>query len=357
MALNKANINWSAKQISSMVRNGRIDFGHIIQRPKVWSRDKKSNLIESLMTNFPVPQIFASRKNGAVDNKGNNIYFIVDGVQRLSTITDFLNDEFNLSKLQPITYFDDELNKEVTLDVTDMKFSDLPEGLRDLINTTTLNIVYFDNLTFEEERTLFLKLNNGRPLSTKARSLASSKDIEGLLSIGEHELFNQMLTEKSRQSKNQAIIVLKVHTMLNKDIEDISFASKDFNPMIENTQISDTEKLELSRVFDYILNVHEELKDNHEKDVAKKIFTETHMVSLVPFIKQSMENNITESMFSEFLINFFKTENDSETYSAYMEACSNGIARNASVVARHNALNKSFMEFFKEDSENILTTA
>lgn len=357
MALNKANINWSAKQISSMVRNGRIDFGHIIQRPKVWSRDKKSNLIESLMTNFPVPQIFASRKNGAVDNKGNNIYFIVDGVQRLSTITDFLNDEFNLSKLQPITYFDDELNKEVTLDVTDMKFSDLPEGLRDLINTTTLNIVYFDNLTFEEERTLFLKLNNGRPLSTKAHSLASSKDIEGLLSIGEHELFNQMLTEKSRQSKNQAIIVLKVHTMLNKDIEDISFASKDFNPMIENTQISDKEKIELSRVFDYILNVHEELKENHEKDIAKKIFTETHMVSLVPFIKQSMENNITESMFSEFLIDFFKTENDSETYSAYMEACSNGIARNASVVARHNALNKSFMEFFKEDSENILTTA
>lgn len=357
MALNKANINWSAKQISSMVRNGRIDFGHIIQRPKVWSRDKKSNLIESLMTNFPVPQIFASRKNGAVDNKGNNIYFIVDGVQRLSTITDFLNDEFNLSKLQPITYFDDELNKEVTIDVTDMKFSDLPEGLRDLINTTTLNIVYFDNLTFEEERTLFLKLNNGKPLSTKARSLASSKDIEGLLSIGEHELFNQMLTEKSRQSKNQAIIVLKVHTMLNKDIEDISFASKDFNPMIENTQISDKEKIELSRVFDYILNVHEELKENHEKDIAKKIFTETHMVSLVPFIKQSMENNITESMFSEFLINFFKTENDSETYSAYMEACSNGIARNASVVARHNALNKSFMEFFKEDSENILTTA
>ena len=355
MALNKANINWSAKQISSMVKNGRIDFGHIIQRPKVWSRDKKSNLIESLMTNFPVPQIFASRKNGAVDNKGNNIYFIVDGIQRLSTITDFLNDEFSLSKLKPITYFDDELNKEVTLDVTDMKFSELPEGLRDLINTTTLNIVYFDNLTFEEERTLFLKLNNGKPLTPKARSLASSKDIEGLLSIGEHELFNQMLTEKSRQSKNQAIISLKAWTMLNRKVENISFASKDFNPMIEDVEITTEEKAELVNVFDYIVNVHDELKENHEKDVAKRLYTETHLVSLVPYIKVAMENNINESMFAEWLIGFFKTENNSDVYSEYMEATSNAIARNASIVARHKALGKSYEEFFKveENSEKI----
>lgn len=356
MALNKANINWSAKQISSMVKNGRIDFGHIIQRPKVWSRDKKSNLIESLMTNFPVPQIFASRKNGATDNKGNNIYFIVDGVQRLSTITDFLNDEFSLSKLQPITYFDDELNKEITLDVTDMKFSELPEGLRDLINITTFNIVYFDNLTFEEERTLFLKLNNGRPLTSKARSLASAKDIGSLLNIGSHKLFHEMLTEKSRQAKNQAIISLKAWTMLNKQVEDISFASKDFNPMIEDVEISDREKLELNSVFDYIVNVHDELKDNHEKDVAKKVYTETHMISLIPFINTALENNITESMFGEWLINFFKTENDSETYAAYMDACNGGVARNASVIARHEALRKSYNEFFKTE-ENLVKTS
>ena len=63
---------------------------------------------------------------------------------------------------------------------------------------------------------------------------------------------------------------------------------------------------------------------------------------------------ILDTTFSDF-----KTENDSEVYANYMEACSNGIARNASVVARHNSLGKSFGEFFKteENSENILTTA
>lgn len=348
MALQKANINWSAKQISSMVKNGKINFEHISQRSFVWEKTRKTNLIESMILSYPIPQIFARRIVNEENKKSNNIYFILDGKQRLSTVKEFLNDEFALSKLPSVTYFDDELNEEVTLDISNKKFSELPEGLKDLLNTVTFNIVYFDNLTKEEEKLLFRKLNNGKPLSTKSRTLASAKDIEILLDIGNHELFKQMLSDKARQNKNQAVIVAKVLTMLSNDVENISFASKDFNPQIETMEVSDGEKLDLIRVFNYIVGVHDELKENQEKDVAKKLYTETHLVSLIPYVKQSMDNGINESMFGEYLINFFKTENDSEIYSAYMEACSNGIARNASVVARHNALGKSYKDFFKK---------
>ncbi len=351
MALQKANISWSAKQISSMVKNGKIDFDHIIQRPKVWDKEKKSNLIESMISNYPIPQMFASRKNDPDGNK-NNRYFIVDGKQRLSTVKEYLNDEFALSDLPTVSYFDEELNEESTLDVSGMKFSELPEGLQDILNTVTFSIVYFDNLTLEEERTLFLKLNNGRPLTPKARSLASSRDIEGLLNIGEHELFNQMLTEKSRQAKNQAIISLKVWIMLNKDIGDISFASKDLNSLIEQTEISEEEKQELANVFDFIVGVHDELVDNHEKSVAKKLYTETHLVSLIPFIRMAMDNGITEAMMAEWLVNFFKTENDTAVYDKYMQASKEGVARNASIVARHNALGESYKEFFKTEENS-----
>ena len=55
-------------------------------------------------------------------------------------------------------------------------------------------------------------------------------------------------------------------------------------------------------------------------------------------------------MMAEWLISFFKTENDSETYTTYMEATSNGVARNMSIVARHNALEKSYDDFFKEEN-------
>lgn len=355
MSLEKASIVWSAKQLSGMVKNGKINFDHIIQRSYVWERARKSTLIESMILGYPIPAVFAKRIDDGSGKRGSNTYFIMDGKQRLSTVKEFLNDEFALSKLQPIVYFDTEEDKEVVVDISNKKFSELPEGLQDFLNTVTFAVTYFDNLTKEEERELFKRLNNGKPLSTKNRTLASAKNIEELLDIGSHELFGKMLSDKARQNKNQAVIVAKVLTMLNREVEDISFASKDFNPQIEELEISDGEKLELVKVFDFVVGVHEELIENKEKDVAKKLYTETHLVSLVPFVKAAIEGGVNEAMFGEFLIAFFKTENDSETYATYMEACSNGIARNASIVARNNALGKSYNEFFKveENSEKI----
>lgn len=355
MSLEKASIVWSAKQLSGMVKNEKINFDHIIQRSYVWERTRKSALIESMIIGYPIPAVFAKRIDDGSGKRGSNTYFIMDGKQRLSTVKEFLNDEFALSKLSPVTYFDTDADKEVSVDISGMKFSELPDGLKDFLNTVTFNVTYFDNLTKEEERELFKRLNAGKPLSAKNKTLASAKNIEELLDIGSHKLFEDMLTEKARQNKNQVTLVMKAWTMLNREITDVSFASKDFNPMIEEAEISDNEKLELAQVFDYIVNAHDELVENKEKDVAKKLYTETHLISLIPYIKQSMNNGVNEAMFGEFLTNFFKTENDSDVYAKYMEACSNGIARNASVVARHNALGESYKEFFKteENSEKI----
>ena len=356
MSLEKASIVWSAKQLSGMVKNGKIDFNHIIQRSYVWERARKSALIESMILGYPIPAVFAKRMDDGSGKRGSNTYFIMDGKQRLSTVKEFLNDEFALTNLSPITYFDTEEDKEVEVDISGMKFSELPDGLKDFLSTVTFSVTYFDNLTKDEEKELFKRLNAGKPLSTKSRTLASAKNIEELLDLGSHELFEQMLTEKSRDNKNQAVIVMKVWTMLNKDIEDVSFASKDFNPQIEEAEITDGEKLELIKVFDYVVNVHDELKDNHEKDVAKKLYTETHFVSLVPYIQEAIKNGISEGMFAEFLVNFFKTENDTDVYSQYMEACSNGIARNASIMARHYALGKSYKNFFKTEEKFVKTS-
>lgn len=356
MSLEKASIVWSAKQLSGMVKNGKINFEHIIQRSYVWERARKSALIESMILGYPIPAVFAKRMDDGSGKRGSNTYYIMDGKQRLSTVKEFLNDEFALTNLSPINYFDTDEDKEVEIDISGMKFSELPDGLKDFLNTVTFSVTYFDNLTKEEEKELFKRLNAGKPLSTKSRTLASAKNIEELLDLGSHELFEQMLTEKSRANKNQAVIVMKVWTMLNKDVRDVSFASKDFNPQIEEAEIADGEKLELINVFDYVVNVHDELKDNHEKDVAKKLYTETHFVSLIPFVKKAIESGVSEAMFGEFLINFFKTENDTDVYTQYMEACSGGVARNASVVARNNALEKSYGKFFRENSENLLTT-
>ena len=63
-------------------------------------------------------------------------------------------------------------------------------------------------------------------------------------------------------------------------------------------------------------------------------------------------------MMAEWIIDFFMINNDSEVYQQYEAATTGGVARNQSVVARHEALGKSYEEFFKvENTKNVLTTA
>lgn len=348
-----ASISWTCKQIAKMMDKETINFKNVVQRSFVWERHRMSELIWSIIMGYPIPPIYAER--GESDNDKVKIYDVMDGQQRNTTIYKYLKDEFALTELKPIPYLDENGN-ECTVDISGKKFSELEEELQDIIKDATITVKYFDNLEQYQKAEMFRRLNNGKPLSAKNRTLASARNIEELLDIGSHELFNQMLTEKSRANKNQAVIVAKVLTMLNEEVVGISFASKDFNPAIEEMEISDGEKILLAKVFNFIVGVHDELKDNHEKDVAKKLYTETHLISLIPYIKVAMENNISEAMFGEFLINFFKTENDSEVYAEYMEACSNAIAKNASIVARHEALGKAYGKFFKESEENLLTT-
>lgn len=354
LGLQGASITWTNKQISKMIDKDNLSFRNVVQRGEVWEAWRMSELIWSIINNFPIPPIYCER--ASIDNDKIKHWDCLDGQQRCTTIHKFLNDKFALTKLKPIYYLD-ENGKEKSIDISGLKFSELDEELQDIIKDSTISVKYYDDLPQSKKAEMFRRLNQNKPLTAKNKTLASAKDIRTLLDIGQHELFNQMLSDKARANKNQVVIVAKTLTMLNKQVEDVSFASKDFNPAIESMEISDIDKLELSKVFDYILNTHEELISNHEKDISKKLYREIHMISLVPFIKMAIDNGINESMFSDFLINFFKTENDSETYTKYMEATSNGVARNANIIARHNALSKSYIEFFKENSENFAKTS
>lgn len=341
-----SSITWTCKQIVKMIEKDTISFKNIVQRSFVWERHRMSELIWSIIMGYPIPPIYAER--GDSDNDKVKIYDVMDGQQRNTTIYKYLKDEFALTELKPIPYLDENGN-ECTIDISGKKFSELEEELQDIIKDATITVKYYDNLDQSQKAEMFRRLNNGKPLSTKSRTLASAKNIGSLLDIGSHKLFEEMLTEKARANKNHAVIVVKAWTMMTKNAEYVSFASKDFNPMIEEAEISVEENQKLVNVFDFIVNVHDELLENKEKAVAKKLYTETHFVSLIPYIKEAMENNISEAMVAEWLINFFKTENNTEVYAKYNDACSGGVARNASVVTRHEALGESYKEFFKTE--------
>lgn len=65
------------------IKNNTIKLAPDFQRSYVWDKKRKSQLIESMMLKIPLPMFYVSEDK-------NGVWEVVDGLQRLTTIKDFI---------------------------------------------------------------------------------------------------------------------------------------------------------------------------------------------------------------------------------------------------------------------------
>ncbi len=81
-------------QLMSRIKHGEIDLAPDFQRLSgIWNPERQSRLIESLLLRIPIPVFYV-----AADEEEN--WAVVDGVQRLSTIRDYVTGKFPLTRLE-----------------------------------------------------------------------------------------------------------------------------------------------------------------------------------------------------------------------------------------------------------------
>ena len=85
---------FSTKQIVELIEDHKdIDLSPKFQRQFAWDIKQKSQLIESLLLDIPIPAFyFAEMPQGT--------FQVIDGLQRLITISDFVKNRFRLSHLE-----------------------------------------------------------------------------------------------------------------------------------------------------------------------------------------------------------------------------------------------------------------
>ena len=83
--------NCPVKPLIGKMKREKIVLKHKLQRREsVWSNPNKSLLIDSLLRGYIVPPVYTISEDG--------VQYVIDGVQRLSTLKGFYNDEFAISK-------------------------------------------------------------------------------------------------------------------------------------------------------------------------------------------------------------------------------------------------------------------
>lgn len=141
--------------IPKLCENGTYDFTHPLQRSSgQWNKQQKSELIDSLFRNIYIDAVSLA--------KDGKKFYVIDGIQRLSTIRDFANGVLKLSD-----------NLEELPDgesIAGKTYEDLSDEQKDYFNTRNLETVQMIDYTDKELREVFRRKNNGKPLTSAQKS-------------------------------------------------------------------------------------------------------------------------------------------------------------------------------------------
>lgn len=161
------------------------------QREFVWDEARQSKLIESIILGLPIPLIFLAENS---DN--DNRLEIVDGSQRIRTLSAFLNDELTLENLEKLNF------------LNGYTYSKIAQARQRKFRNTPLRMIVLSNKSTDEVRNeIFERINRGSDL---LQAMEKRKGIyKGVFSnfiydiCAKNELFNKLTKIDSRQNKRQ----------------------------------------------------------------------------------------------------------------------------------------------------------
>jgi hypothetical protein len=183
--------------ISTMIQSGKYNLNPEYQRRKRWGVIQQSKLIESFIINVPIPPIFIYEVDFAN-------YEVMDGLQRLTAISEFYKDSYALEGLEEWN----ELNGR--------KYSQLPKVIKEGIDRRYLSSIILLNETAKDKniaeslkQMVFGRLNSGGDKLTNQESrnaLIPGKFNDFCISLSKNETFRKLWNYKLLKYSNGRLI-------------------------------------------------------------------------------------------------------------------------------------------------------
>ena len=302
---------------------GKYNFDAPYQRKSnVWSDDKRSFLIDSILKNYPMPAIFM---RPIIDADGKTQYDIVDGKQRLQAIINFIEGETFLTSYFAEDSFVGEENRDAAEKIAGKICSEIKaEGSTDYVKqfwTYTLQIEYLYDDNTDLISSVFDRLNrNGEPLNPqelrKAR-YANAPIMAVVQKLTENDYWKDKLERlKIERMEDEEFVSELLFLILDKKVLDSTPETLDQK---YNQYKNSTEALEQAqKEFEDIIGFIERLALDYEK--CKRLFWTTHLYTLFSVAWYCVEHSVSAEQISasirEFYFSYFSKET---SYSGFLK--------------------------------------
>lgn len=142
-----------------------------------WDLKKESLFIESIINNLTVPGFFFSSVEG-------DLYEVVDGQQRLTTIRRYRNDEFSICEQDEAVYLTPQ-----SLHYAGKKYSELPKEYQNVFDDYPLTVIYLpEGIDHSAKLEIFRRINEGgtplTPHDIRMSYYSESKTVLGIRYAG-----------------------------------------------------------------------------------------------------------------------------------------------------------------------------
>ena len=310
----------------------------------VWSEDKKSFLIDSILKNYPIPAIFL---RPSVNNEsGKTVYDVVDGKQRLETIIAFIEDRIPLTTYFAEDDFIDEENLSVANQIAGLTFSEIKKNsvlFQDYLKqfwTYSISVEYLYEKREDVVASVFDRLNrNGEPLTSQELRNAKYVKTPILLAIkalANNEFWKNKL--KSGRMEDHEFVSELLFLILEGKI----IGSESIDKLYEKYK-SDKDGIKTAKkVFTKIIKYLEDLNLDYAK--YKKLCWTTHLYTIFAVawkVYDTIEAKTLHDKITEFYTIYFAKEKIYEgSFRDYKDASSSRTRSETQRKKRFKALMK-----------------
>lgn len=321
--MNRLNVQWTAKTLVNQMKRGNVNFDNAVQRGLVWDVEKKSLLIHSMVYGYAIPAMYFTRDE-------NKVYDSLDGKQRSNAICEFMNDEFALVTDTPPVY-DDDGNME---DISGMTFSQLPEWVQDRINEYSLTIYYYEDMTEQEIREFFRRLNNGKPLTAVELTRVNTPCLVVFQQLAEHDAIQNVVTAAGKRRFTDENIAMQLYHMAT--VENPDFSTKSFREWAKSVETDNEVIGKIQSGLDAYCSFFAELDPAADKKILRTIKTRTHFVSCAYYCYLAVQEEATQDEINQTLRTFFS--GNPSTSDDYNKTVGSGSAKPGAVQTRQRIM-------------------